>query len=267
MASSEAQKDKTSNWKSPIVVSGNVTVSTNSVAAGKNHYETFSIKPYAADMMRFFIYASGNYIMKIKSKNNSFVDKRLSNGNSFIFKLPDTDSLSIQLVGAPTDAKATVFTYSYSIGDTTKKILTAQQPQDIFEELLPLASNKFQNLYNGIDGNGKDIEYPTGLFFSKRAVCENGWIKQLTGAALDEKAAIKDNADWNKKIKAWLKDYKVTDIKKLDKAALRAKSNSLYDEATEYTKRNAKGDILFVVSVYKTEDSEGYYTGVLISNK
>ncbi len=264
-----AQKDKTLSWNSPVIISGTVTVTNKSTATGPNYYEMLAIKPYAAKTMKFRVSTNyaGNYIIRISSKVKSFVDQKTSKGNYYVFQLSNLDSVNIMLVAKPTETQPVQFHYSYSIGDTARISLENKSAQEVFEQLLQLAANKFENLYSSsTSGRLPPLEFANGLFFNKYAVVENGYMKQLTGAAQDSKTADKDNAEWNKKIKAWLKPYKVSDVQKMSKEQLIAKSNYLFNEATQYTKKDAKGNILFNVSVYKVEDSEEFYTGVYISN-
>ena len=233
ISSAIAQKDKSSNWEAVPSISGIVNVTVNDIPSGNNLYKMLNIKPYAAKTMQFRIKADGNYIIKINSKTKSFVDQKTKNGSYYIFQLPNLDSLNIMLVGVPKVDKPVAFTYSYSIADTAKINLDIKDPKQTFEQLLSFAINRFENL-----SAATAKEYASGLFFNARAVIENGYAKQLTGIALDTKAADKDNAEWNKKIKAWLKDYKLTEINKLNREQLNAKSNYLFNEATEYTKWN-----------------------------
>ena len=268
-----AQKDKTIAWNVPLRVEGFITVTTKSKPLEQSFYEGFSIIPKLAQPLRFVVWSNYNYNIQIQTKKKVFVNETTSNERTYTISLANTDTINVffitQLRG---NAKAD-FSYAYTIGDTTYMADTAQlqidrDPQKAFEQLLKIASKKFANLYPGntISYRQKDIEFPMGLFAPKRAYKDTYGVTQYTGIhQTDGAAADKDVALWNKKIKGWLKAFKVSDIKTFNKEQLRAKSDFLNDEITEYRKINAQGVVLFVVSVFKRlDEGVNYYTGVNI---
>ena len=138
--------------------------------------------------------------------------------------------------------------------------------------MLELARTGFINLYDSDHGNFAKINYPDGLFAPNPAVREkhSADVTQYTGKDLDREPADKIIAEWNKKVKTWLSDYHVTDIKKNTKGDIKLNTD---EEETVYTKKNAQGVKIFVVTVFKEVVGEGseaepmsFTTGVRISN-
>jgi hypothetical protein len=77
-------------------------------------------------------------------------------------------------------------------------------------------------------------------------------------------------AEWNQKIKKWLADYNISDIKKTVKGDEQLNTD---EEETVYIKKNAQGFQLFRVTVFKQVVGAGteaepmsYRTGVLITH-
>ena len=265
-ASALAQKDKTLSWDAPIVTSGTLHITVNSKKDGQYYGETFSIKPRTTKMLKLSLNVIFPVIVRMVSNDKFIINQKISKSALFIIPVTSLDTIKTTVIANVTAAAAQDITYEYYIADTAKVSVSGKPPKECFDQLLTMANTKFANLYNGnISGRIPDIEFANGLFASTRAVCENGYVQQYTGMALDEAAANKDVAAWNKMIKTWLKEYNITNIVKLNKNELIVKSNHLYDEATAYMKKNKKGDTLFVVSVFKKQASEGFYTGVVIS--
>lgn len=260
-----AQKDKISNWKYPII-SGTITVQINSRPLATQFYETLKITPPIPAPFRLVVKADSSYTIHAKSKSFTYLNNTKKGLSSNYTLLRNTDSLSIHFITNVTADLPVTIAYAYAYNDSAQ-IVFDSNPQKCFDQLLQSCFTKFANLY-ATDKRAKaeDIEYPQGVFAPYRATKEAYGFKQYTGMALDSVAAKEACITLNKKVKDWLKAYKMTTIKYYDKPAFMAKSNYLHTEATEYTKTNAQGIVLFVVSVFNNVAQEGSYVGVRISD-
>ena len=278
-----AQKDTTFTlyWISPQRHQGNIFVSAKSAPIDKDYYEGFQIIPKVTGILHFSVNASlfssntnnlkyQPFGLQVKTKYKMFVNEVVQGKGMYNIPLSTRDTIAVYFIAHPSANDTTNFKFSYIIADTAELNYDNQGSQATFQEMLRLANNGFINLCNS-----HKINYPTGLFAIYPAerygdFSENAIVTQYTGRGLDRADADKKTEDWNKQIKKWLNDYNVTDVKKNTKGDIKLNTD---EEETVYTKKNAQGIILFVVTVFKEIVGDGteaepmsYTTGVRISN-
>lgn len=289
---SSAQKDKTLNWVLPQHYDTSIIVNSKSVPFGNYFYGEYHIAPAAAKTLNLHIYARvasvaynlfnttyAPFNLQVITKKEKIFEGTYQDGRAFInIQLKNTDTIALFFISSPPVNDGTNFAFDYTIGDTAELNYGNKKPQEVFEKMLELAGTGYINLYHN-DPNEylEKINYPNGLFANgaaernkKKNIRFSGIVTQYTGEKLNRETADKNIAEWNKKIAAWLKDYNVTDVKKSTKGDIKLNTD---EEETIYTKKNAQGKILFIVTVFKETVGEGseeepmsWTTGVRISN-
>jgi hypothetical protein len=262
------QKDKTLDWN---LQNGNtdIWVTTASPLSNTDHYNGFVIKPRTAKILHLNITGSlflknttynpayVPFYLQVKNVNTIFVNELESGKKTINIPLPSTDSVALYFIAHPNEKDTVDFHCDWSIGDTAAYSYAGQKPEAVFDKMLELAPNQFTNIHTDKLGGNADIEYPDGLFAPLPAtrVAFYTHVTQYTAKKLATgQAADKINAEWNKKITAWLKDYNVTDIKKTESGDRSKNSDT---EITTYTKYDAAGKFLFSVKVFKEQDGQG----------
>jgi len=279
-----AQKDKTLSWALPQhEYYGHEIVNSKSLPIGNYFYAEYHIAPAAAKTLHLDIYARvasvannlfnttyAPFNLQVRTRKEDLLNETYQDGQASInIQLKNTDTVALIFVSNPPVNDGTDFAFNYTIGDTAALSYTNLSYEETFAKMLELAGTGYINL-------PKKINYPDGLFAkgaaerSRNGHSFSGLVIQYTGEKLDRETADKNIAEWNKKIAAWLKDYNVTDIKKTAKGDIKLNTD---EEETVYTKKNAQGISLFVVTVFKETVGEGseaepmsYTTGVRISN-
>ena len=258
-----AQKDKTANWPVTKTKEGRIEVTSHSKPAGKNYFERLGIAPNTDGLFNISVTPTQQSIVEIRNGNKVLFNELLTGNKVYAINVNKTDSVIAFFTANPEPGKTVYFNYVYTEGKIflpdTAKVILGTDAKTVFEQLLPLARNKFANLfYNDEKDKYQDIEYPKGLFAPARAVKDRYWVKQYTGMAQTKEVAVKNAATWNRKIKEWLKEYNITEVKT---------RTDQYNDDTIYIKLNKDGVPLFAVTVFCNEDSGGFYTGVMISHK
>lgn len=283
--SSYAQKDKTLGWVIPqFKQSESVIVNSKSLPIGSYFYAEYHIAPTVAKTLNLKIYSRvasmannlfnttyAPFILQAITRKEKLFEQTYPSGTAVInIQLKNTDTVALFFISNPPLNDGTNFAFDYTIGDTAELSYATKKPQDVFEQMLELAATGYINV-------PEKISYPNGLFAAGTAERRKtqhhygGTVTQYTGEKLTRETADKNTAEWDKKIAAWLKDYNVSDIKKTSKGDVKQDTD---EEETIYTKKNAKGEVWFKVSVFKevvteigTEsDVTSYSTGVRISN-
>jgi len=281
---SYAQKDITLNWVVPQHKQDeSVMVNSKSLAIGSYFYSEYHIEPAAAKTLHLRIYARvasvahnlfnttyAPFILQAITRKEKLFEETYQSGQAIInIPLKNTDTVALFFISNPPANDGTDFAFEYTIGDTAELNYNNKKPQEVFEKMLELACTGYIN-------QPEKLIYPNGLFATgtaERRKTHNrytGTVTQYTGEKLSRETADRNTADWNKKIVTWLKDYNVTDIKKNTTGDVKLNT----DEAeTVYTKKNAQGVTLFIVTVFKETVGEGseaepmsYTTGVRITN-
>jgi hypothetical protein len=279
----KAQKDKTINWSLPQKGQTVITVNAHSKPSGNNYFEEYHISPQSLKILHISVItvspATGMitkapFAIQLKTRKKEFINQVVLDKGTFDINLPlaTTDTIAVIFIVPPPASNDIHFYLNYTISDTAELAYTNKKSQEVFEKILELASTGYINLYNNSNGSFAKIIYPDGLFApgtAERSHFKND-VTQYIGEKLNRASADKDMADWNKKIKIWLNDYNVTDVKKNTKGDVKLNTD---EEETIYTKTNAQGVRLFVVTVFKKtmgegteEDPMSYTTGVNISN-
>ena len=282
--SGNAQKDKTLNWVVPQHKQDeSVIVNSKSLAIGNYFYSEYHIEPAAAKTLHLRIYARvasvahnlfnttyAPFILQAITRKEKLFEETFQTGQANInIQLKNTDTVALFFISNPPVNDGTDFAFEYTIGDTAELNYNNKKPQEVFERMLELASTGYIN-------QPEKLIYSNGLFAAgpaERRKTHNrytGTVTQYTGEKLNRQSADKNTSDWNKKIVAWLKDYNVTDIKKTAKGDIKLNTD---EEETVYTKKNAEGVTLFIVTVFKETVGEGtevepvsWRTGVRITN-
>ena len=260
-----AQEDVTLAWDTPVKSSGIKTVSLHSVPLEPNYYEEIRIGPKKGNAVLLSVNPDQALNVQVSSRSYRYLDENILRFKSYLLYPKNTDSLFVYFITLPEKEKVSQISYSYLLYDTTKIVLS-KHPEKAFEQLLRSATVQFLNLYSSNVTNGT-LEFPHGVFAPQRATKDINGFFQYTGFFANEEEADAENVKWNTQIKLWLKDYKMEKEVTLSKDELQAKSNFLYSTATEYKKLNKDGVVLFVVSVFKSQAEEGFYTGVRISSE
>jgi hypothetical protein len=265
---SSLQQDKTLNWQ---LQRGNtdVWVTTTSPLSNTDHYNGFVIAPQQAKTLHLDVtgtfFLTNNYrtqyvpfYFQVKNNKSIFINELEQGKKMLNISLSGTDSIAVYFIAHPNEKDTVDFHCIWSIGDTAAYSYTGQKPETVFDKMLELAPNQFTNIRLDKTGMLATIDYPDGLFapLPAQRIAFDTHVTQYTGKKLESgKAADLINAEWNKKITSWLKDYNVTDIKKTETGD---RSKNTDGEITTYTKRDSAGKILFIVKVFKEEvDEEG----------
>lgn len=264
---SAGHQDKTLSWQ---IQNGNtdVWVTTASPLSNTDHYNGFIIAPLQAKTLHLDItgtlFLSNSYTphyvpfyLQVKNSKGIFVNELEQGKKTLNISLSTTDSVAIYFIAHPNEKDTVDFHCIWSIGDTAAYSYAGQKPETVFDKMLELAPNRFNNLRADKFGLENKIDYPQGLFAALPAerIPFDTHVTQYTGKNLATgKAADIINAEWNKKITEWLKDYAITDIKKTETGDRQKNSDT---EITTYTKKNAQGKILFIVKVFKEQEGEG----------
>ncbi len=288
-----AQTDKTSNWVLPLHIDTRLVINAKSPAYDKYVYARYVFVPPAAKTLHLEIYAKAPkatdnlfntsyapFILQALTKKDKLLEKSFQGGTAKInitLKTADTIALFF-LCTPPVNNDSINLSFDYTVGDTAELSYANKKPQEVFEKILELAATGHINMYSNDENNYVNkLHYPTGLFAMaaaertvKKHIMFSGITTQYTGEKLNRQTADRNTADWNKKIKDWLSGYNVTDVKKTNKGDVKLNTD---EEETVYTKKNARGTTLFVVTVFKEIVGEGteadpvsYTTGVRISN-
>lgn len=260
-----AQEDVTLSWDIPVKSAGTKTVSIHSTPLDPNYYEEIRIGPKKGNAVLLTINPDQALNVQVASRSYRYLDENILRFKSYLLFPKNTDSLFVYFITLPQKEKVSQISYSYLVYDTTKIVLS-KHPERSFEQLLRSATTQFLNLYspNVVDGI---LEFPHGVFAAQRATKDANGFFQYTGFFTNEQDADVNNEKWNNQIKAWLMNYKIDKEETFNREQLQTKSNYLYSAATEYRKMNKDGVVLFVVSVFKSQSEEGFYTGVRISSE
>lgn len=254
-----SQKDKTLNWKVEELYGGRKVVTTKSRASGDYHFEAVQIIATKNGLFRCKVTPSQNSSLQIKLNAATVVNENTSTAKNYELNVKIADTLTLYFIGAVDAATTAEFYYEYAFGapviSDTAKIVLNKNPKKAFEQLLAEARFSFVHLFHQNEKNkNKDIEFPNGLFFNKRALKDRQWVTQYTGQKVTKAVADKTYADWNKKITTWLKDYKITKV---------TQTGDQFNTETNYIKLSPSGYPLFKVTVFIIEE-ENFYCGVKI---
>ncbi len=276
---SYAQKDKTSSW---VIQKGFsiTTVDKHSFLSGVNYFNEGFIVPQSIKTLHIAVRAyspttgstiKAPFAIQVKTRKKQFISKMVMEAGQFAVNIPleSMDTVAVIFIVPPPATEVVSFYLDYTICDIAKLDFTNKKPQEIFEQLLEYAATDFIDMRINSDGVFSKSKFPEGLFINNMANKYDYVIVQDIGNGLERPAADKDMVEWNNKIKGWLKEYNVTDIKRITKG-----SNALNtdEEETQYVKKNPKGQKLFTVTVFKqlkgdgTEaDPSSYSTGIRIA--
>ena len=283
---SHAQKDKTLNWVLPQHEDTRVIINSKSFPINQYFYAEHLIAPVAAKTLNIKVYARlgsaannlfnttyAPFNLQVKTRKGDLLNQIYMEGTAFVnIQLKNTDTVALIFVANPPANDSIDIAFDYIITDTAALTYSNVSYEETFAKMLEMAGTGYINMYDNADGLYAKINYPEGLFATypaerKRHRAE---LIQYTGKNINREAANKNTAGWNEKIKAWLSDYNISDIKKTLKGDEKLNTD---EEETVYTKKNAQGVQLFRVIVFKEVVGAGteaepmsYTTGVRITN-
>ncbi|MBL0200291.1 MAG: hypothetical protein IPP81_08965 [Chitinophagaceae bacterium] len=284
---SHAQKDKTLSWVLPQHEDTRVIINSKSFPINQYFYAEHLIAPTAAKTLNIKAYArlssvaqnlfSTTYApfnLQVKTRRGDLLNQIYMDGTAFVnIPLKNTDTVALIFVANPPANDSIDIAFDYIIADTAALIYSNANPEETFNKMLEMAGTGYINMYDNAATNlYAIINYPDGLFASGPAERKRhrNELVQYTGEKLNRQAANKNTAEWNLKIKKWLADYNISDIKKTVKGDEQLNTD---EEETVYIKKNAQGFQLFRVTVFKQVVGAGteaepmsYTTGVLITH-
>jgi hypothetical protein len=284
---SHAQKDKTLDWALRQREDARVIINSKSPHYDKYAYAEYHIVPVAAKTLHLNIYAkipsakddlfhttNAPFILQVITKKDKYLEKPFQNGQAFInIQLKNTDTIAIFFICNPPVNDSINISFEYTIADTAALAYNNGRPEETFNKMLEMTGTGYINMYDNAATNlYATINYPDGLFASGPAERKRhrNELVQYTGEKLNRQAANKNMAEWNQKIKKWLADYNISDIKKTVKGDEQLNTD---EEETVYVKKNAQGFQLFRVTVFKQVVGAGteaepmsYTTGVRITH-
>jgi hypothetical protein len=254
------QKDKTTNWQYEEIIGGKLVVTKNSTAYGAYNYEGTQIIADREGKMRWKITPFQNSLVQINVNSITKVDDNIDAAKKYEFIVKKSDTVRLYLITQIKDRSDVLFYYDYIYGEPlvtdTAKIILKKDPKEAFEQLLADARFYYAHLfYHNEKDVYQDIQYPAGLFFNQKALKDRKWVKQYTAFAVDKATAAASYEVWNKKVKAWLKDYNITRV---------TQTGDQYNVETNYIKLSATGFPLFKVTVFISQE-EKFNSGVIIS--
>ena len=283
---SQAQKDKTLNWVLPQHEDTRVIINSKSFPINQYFYAEHLIAPTAAKTLNIKVYArlgsvaqnlfSTTYVpfnLQVKTRKGELLNQVYNPGTAFVnIELKNTDTVALIFVADPPANDGIDIGFNYIIADTAALTYSNLSQEQTFAKMLEIAGTGYINMYDNAEGLYAKINYPDGLFANGPAERKRHRqeLIQYSGEKLNREAANKNTAYWNKKVKAWLDDYNISDIKRTVKGDEKLNTD---EEETVYTKKNAQGLQLFRVIVFKEVVGEGseaepmsYTTGVRITN-